>query len=336
MPILSVIIPVFNVASYLDECLTSVTKQDYQDIEIICVDDGSTDDSGLILDTWGKRDNRIVVIHQKNQGVSSARNSGLRCAKGDFITFVDADDKVRHDIYTTSLKTMIEHCLDTFIFAFETFPKNKVETTGFITNEVLSHHQLFDSNPRIQTKNSLCFNWRFVFRANVLKNNQLLFDENIAIGEDMIYNIDAICHSHRIMVTDKPLYLYRKNNPNSAMSKNFKPKLEESLVRMYDHKIEQLSKYQLNRHISYVQDLAEYTILIYLRMLVENAYNNPTNKCSSIEIRRILSLPFIRNSFKTIGHRNIYKNSNEYLFYLAQKYRLMPIVMNIYNKLYLK
>ena len=336
MPLLSIIIPVYNVASYLDECIKSVVEQSYTDVEIICVDDGSMDGSGLLLDEWSKRDGRISVIHQENKGVSSARNFGLKMAHGEYITFVDADDKVRRDIYTSSMKAICENRLDAYIFAFETFPQGKVESTGFKTGEVLTYHQLFDSNPQVQSRNSLCFNWRFVFRADVLKNNHILFNEHIAIGEDMIYNIDAICHSKRIMATDESLYLYRKDNLQSAMSLKFKPSLEASLVRMYDRKLEQLIEYGLKVHKSYVFDLAQYTIKTYLRMMVRNLYYSPEPIDRPSEIMRLHSLFMIKDAFRKVGFHNIGLNKKEYLFFLAQKYRMKSFLIPQYDQMFCK
>lgn len=332
MPLLSVIIPVYNVAPYLDECIASVVGQNYTDIEIICVNDGSTDGSDELLDQWAERDGRIIVIHQNNQGVSSARNNGLKKAKGVYVTFVDADDVVRPHIYSWSLKAIEINRLDAFIFAFETYPSLQIETTGFPNGIVLNYHQLFASNPSIQSRNSLCFSWRFVFRTEIIKTNQLFYDPDISIGEDMIYNVDVICHCHRIMVTDKPLYLYRKNNPNSAMTIPFKPTLEQSLSKMFDYKLEQLSRYGLMQYKNYPKDIAKYTIMVYLRLLIENAYANPMVNDMRSEIRRILSLPFIRKSFDYIGFRNIHSSINEYIFYLALKFKIMPVVERVYNR----
>lgn len=163
MPILSVIIPVYNVSFYLEECLSSVVHQSLQDIEIICINDGSTDNSLEILKKWGKKDNRIVILNQENKGVSAARNEGLKIAKGNYITFVDADDMVCPNIYSSLIPKMQIYELDAYIFAFKTFPNEKIETIGFPTNRILTWQELFASNPQIQSKKSLCFNWRFIY-----------------------------------------------------------------------------------------------------------------------------------------------------------------------------
>ena len=95
--IISIIVPVYNVESYLPMCIDSILSQKFKDFELILIDDGSTDESGKICDKYIKKDPRIKVIHQRNQGLSAARNSGIEIAKGDFITFIDSDDKVTNN-----------------------------------------------------------------------------------------------------------------------------------------------------------------------------------------------------------------------------------------------
>ncbi|HJD96893.1 glycosyltransferase, partial [Mailhella massiliensis] len=105
-PFLSVIIPVYNVEKYLARCLDSVLAQSFSDMEIICVDDGSTDSSPDILRAYAARDARIRLIHQKNRGIAAARNAGLDAAAGRYVAFVDSDDAVTPDIY----KSIFSHC----------------------------------------------------------------------------------------------------------------------------------------------------------------------------------------------------------------------------------
>ena len=106
--LISIIIPVYNVEKYLEDCLNSVVNQTYKNLEIILIDDGSTDNSGKICDLYAKKDNRIVVIHKENAGVSSARNVGLKIAKGLYIGFVDPDDYIAEDMYEILYQNIIK------------------------------------------------------------------------------------------------------------------------------------------------------------------------------------------------------------------------------------
>ena len=111
-PLISVIIPVYNVEKYLRRCLDSVIAQTYQNLEIICVDDGSIDESGRICDQYAVRDARIKVIHQENQGRSAARNKGLDAAEGEYIAFVDSDDYILEDMYKKMLDKLLNYNVD--------------------------------------------------------------------------------------------------------------------------------------------------------------------------------------------------------------------------------
>lgn len=106
MAILSIIVPVYNVEQYLPRCIDSILEQTFQNFELILVDDGSKDKSGEICDEFAKKDNRIIVIHQENKGVNTARNAGLDIATGSYITFVDSDDWIQPDSYCKSIGLM--------------------------------------------------------------------------------------------------------------------------------------------------------------------------------------------------------------------------------------
>ena len=334
MPSLSVIIPVYNTALYLDECLESVLNQDYPDIEVICVDDGSDDESPAILERWQAKDPRVRVIRQEHKGPSAARNTALELVSGDFITFVDADDKVSGTIYSETMPIMDNRSLDVMIFSFRTFPNKDEFSLSIPLDQVMSYQELFHSSRRLQSSNSLCFCWRFLINSSIIKDNRLSFDEQILIGEDMVFNIEVLCHCDSIMAVDRPLYLHRTDNADSLMTMRFNPNLESSFSRMYEVKKRQISSYGLADGNDYLEDLQEYSILIYLRKFISNAFNNPAKGNMKKTVKHILELDMIREAFKAIGFRNIYPTWKEYLFYLAQKFKIMPVVMRVYSRIY--
>ena len=332
-PTLSIIIPIYNASPYLDDCLHSITSQDYQDIEVLCVDNGSTDNSSAILTQWALKDDRIRIFQQENNGPSAARNKGLNLAKGDFITFVDADDMVTKNIYTGSMSQIQKQNLDVYAFAIKSYPSGNVRKSSFPTKIVMTPLQLFESNNHIQSENALCFSVRYIFRTSIIRDNHIEFNESIHFGEDMLFNVDAVCHSSRIMITDEPFYLYRKNS-SSAMSQPFKPKLKDSLVKAYDIKMEQIDKYHIDEKGFYRKDIAEYYIKEFLPLLISNEFHRPIQENLSKAICEIFDLKMIKESFIRVGFKNIYPSFGAYVFYLIQKFRIYPVILYIYKKNY--
>ena len=111
-PLITVVLPIYNVAKWLDTCIQSIVKQTYRNLQIILVDDGSTDESPTICERWAAKDNRINVVHQQNAGLSAARNTGLRLRKGEYVCFVDSDDYVEHDYVQRMLDTALAEQAD--------------------------------------------------------------------------------------------------------------------------------------------------------------------------------------------------------------------------------
>ena len=125
--VISVIVPVYNVAAYLPECLDSILSQDYDKLEVILIDDGSTDDSGAICDDYARRDSRIRVIHQKNGGAAAAKNAGLRAATGEYLSFADSDDFLEPGAYAYMLALLKENDADIVRCAFQNRFRTRTE-----------------------------------------------------------------------------------------------------------------------------------------------------------------------------------------------------------------
>ena len=124
--LISVIVPVYNVEKYLEKCVSSIVNQTYKNLEIMLVDDGSTDSSGKMCDEFAKKDDRIKVIHKPNGGLSDARNSALKIAKGDYIGFVDSDDYIADDMFETLCDLMEDNNSDISIVSFYEIYNNKL------------------------------------------------------------------------------------------------------------------------------------------------------------------------------------------------------------------
>ena len=143
---ISIILPVYNTKEYLDQCISSVLNQTYTNIELICVDDGSSDGSEKIVDKYASHDSRVIVVHQKNAGEGAARNAGLRLATGDVWGFIDCDDWLELDMYETLLNAMKEHKADISVGSwFEEFPDggSPVKNTEPVEHNIFDNHQLY-------------------------------------------------------------------------------------------------------------------------------------------------------------------------------------------------
>lgn len=210
MPLISLIIPAYNVEKYLDGCLGSVTAQTYENLEIILVDDGSEDTSGAICDRWAERDHRIQVIHKKNGGPSSARNAGLDRAKGELIMFVDSDDLLHrqicehlyHCLSTAGADIAIcdpVHIFDMTQFKFTFSEQRRIMAAGEAIREMWYQHSFLSS----------C--WGKLYRRRVLEN--LRFTEG-RLYEDIDLLHQVFWRADRIVYDPSKLYGYvhRKNS----------------------------------------------------------------------------------------------------------------------------
>lgn len=214
---LSVIITAYNVESYIEECVKSVCNQTYRNLEIIIVDDGSTDQSGTICENFAKEDERITVIHRPNGGVSLARNIGLAASSGEYIAFVDGDDYLDTSMYE-SLVSCIEQyssqmavCSFYFTYGAKKKKYKKCMQDGeYVPTEYL---QAWMKTPFDYYYSVV---WNKIFRLDVMKENKLWFDETLIVMEDLKLTLELLSHITSIAVCAKALYCYRKNNPQAV------------------------------------------------------------------------------------------------------------------------
>jgi glycosyltransferase involved in cell wall biosynthesis len=208
---ISVIIPVFNATPFVEKCVRSVMNQTLKEIEIILVNDGSTDNSLSILNALAKEDSRLQVFSRENKGVSSARNFGLEKAKGEFIAFADADDWLEPSMYESLYKAIKENNCDWAIcnvnvIIEDLFVKTRLnlqdEVVDLNTKRIEALHQLM----RFKYDNA---NWNKLFNTALIKEHHLRFDEGITIWEDLLFNLSYLHFAEKIAVVAAPLYNYR-------------------------------------------------------------------------------------------------------------------------------
>lgn len=213
-PLISIVVPIYNTGSYLQKCIESLINQSYENIEIILVNDGSTDNSKQICDDYKEKDSRIKVIHKKNEGVSRARNTGIHHSTGGYLCFVDGDDFVMQD-YVEYLYELIgdesEISLTTDMFG--NFSKNQVAEE---VKEIWT--------PEVAVESILCYRvpigcYCKMFKREFLLKNNLLFSSDIFIGEGFNFNVDCFQRANSIVRGNRKVYYYRRDNELSATTK---------------------------------------------------------------------------------------------------------------------
>lgn len=212
MPKISVIIPVYNVEKYLAECLTSVVNQTFKDIEIICVNDGSTDNSPKILEEFAQKDDRIRIINQENQGLSAARNTGLEVATGEYVSFIDSDDFVRTDLYADIQKLLPAELI---CFNAKIFPISEKYRT--LQNYIQCQ---FDGEQPMEEKLILKTNvhvWNKVFRTSIIKENNIRFPKGLYF-EDFPFVCEYMLSINSVKFFGGKGYYFYRQQPNSLMN----------------------------------------------------------------------------------------------------------------------
>lgn len=217
--LLSIIVPVYKVEKYLPRCLDSILAQTYKNLEVLLIDDGSPDNSGAICDEYASRDNRIRVFHKENNGVSSARNLGLKEAKGEYIGFVDSDDFIASEMYAVLVANLEEHDADISICGFVQEDTSGVFHRYFkedITINLSTDEQI---ECLLENRYYRCSIWDRIFKKEVLNN--VSFHKDIKIYEDMLFDYEAIKNSQKAVYTSTPYYYYCENDSNSAARSPF-------------------------------------------------------------------------------------------------------------------
>lgn len=216
---ISIIVPVYNVEKYVEKCIQSLINQSYKNIEIILVDDGSNDRSNKIIDEYAKVDSRILTIHQKNKGVSAARNAGLKVATGEYVGFVDPDDYVDYQMYETMLKKIELNMSDLAVCGFSKVTELSDKEEIFeIKDELLSPKKcvedLFDFRGGYAIKPSV---WNKLFRRD--KIGDLKFDENIGISEVLKFVVQYILKCNSIVYVKQAFYKNLQRDGSITRSK---------------------------------------------------------------------------------------------------------------------
>ena len=257
--IISVIVPVYNVKDYLDECLESIVNQLYTALEIILVDDGSTDGSAEICDNWLKRDSRVRVVHKENGGLSDARNAGMSIATGEYVGFVDGDDKIAKEMYSRLHDLMVEKQADMVCcnhLRFGTLNYSN-DCTGKIECYTQSEFlKMYMEYPRWFSP-SACMK---LYKAGSIQD---VFFEKGVYYEDIMWTLKCALQCTTIVYADEPLYQYRCREGSIITTGDNNGVIGEKEVTDHIYEFKKLENYWREKGNSFYADSAakEYLII---------------------------------------------------------------------------
>ena len=214
VPLVSIIVPVYNAERYIDKCINSILEQTYPHIELLLIDDGSPDKSGAICDRYAQKDNRVRVFHKQNAGVSAARNTGINQAKGEFITFVDSDDWLEPQCIGECLNIINKNKLD-----FLQFSSKRVNDKGDILFLKTGETPILNASQYIEADQIYIAAGCSIYRTSIINATNLKFDEDLKLGEDQLFIYHYISKCQSCMRIKDTFYNYRLN-PESACTIN--------------------------------------------------------------------------------------------------------------------
>lgn len=316
-PLISIIVPVYNVEKYLDKCLESITNQIYKNLEIIIVDDGSPDNCGSICDSWKKKDNRIIVIHQNNMGLSGARNSGMKIAKGKYLAFVDSDDIISDSYISLMYDNMVKNKADLVgceatsdlekLYSCKT--ANDTKFTIDITINPLLYYMEKDNDAV----------WHRLYAAELLRD---IWFEVGAENEDIIFTYNVFRKSKKYVRLFCKLYYWNLVPPSLSRGKvkSIKNHSEEVVNDLIDRK----ANYKIINAAKVRRDMFTYRIIT--RVLRFGTANEAIQKSFDCAI----------NSYVTTFRRDLRLILKAFRFRVVDKAQIILICIsfNLYKKMY--
>ncbi|NDW19004.1 glycosyltransferase [Dysgonomonas sp. 216] len=334
--LISVIIPVYNTEKYLSRCLDSVIKQTYTKLEIILINDGSTDSSGDICDNYAQQDSRIKVVHKKNAGVSAARNSGLMYANGDYISFIDSDDRIEHNMYEI-LTSHLKDC-QADIVRFNAYRgkhiMNRIPFDGLYENQKLKTEILHTMIGADKFGGTFIQGvlWMHLFKRVVIEDNNIRFSPDLRQNEDRLFTITTISHSKSVLFVNDVLYHYELNG--DSLTQSYKEgRWEQELIYL------DMLKQNVIEPLSRADNKMDLTPRLQndylLRAIVSIHYEFFTGHSNPFNFKKKRIAHIIKDKNVRISSRNIRKNKislkeNILLFFI--KYRC-SLFLSIFEEL---
>lgn len=308
-PLISVIIAVYNPGKYLRACLDSIVNQTYKNLEIILVDDGSTDDSLAVCKEYAEKDNRIIVHHKENSGVSATRNQGIRLAHGDYFSFIDSDDFIELDTYEYLINLMQEHQVDIVNHEhFVTKPNKEIVHT--------SPEHAYGKFNRKDGMNVVLHYYPFACNKLFSKKtiNKLWFDETICRGEDSLFAHFAFDKAESVYFDNRPLYHYVQSEDSAVRGSFRKSQLTAvNLIPIYD-------SFLSEKH----PELYDYGMSCMLHLMTTLYFDMRCDKANFSKEQK-----FIAKEFKTLYPKVNLKNISKKDKLLYKAFKISPTLFYI-------
>ena len=341
-PQVSIIVPVYNVENYIERCLNSLVNQTFKDIEIITINDGSTDKSLELINKYVKEDIRVSVIDLGDEGVSYCRNLGIEKANGKYIMFVDSDDWIDFNMVEVMYKKAEENNIDlvmcSYIREFKDHSKEKIFNLpeeiiykeDKVKNELLRKlvgpvkEEL--SNPEML--DALGTVWGKLYRADIFKENKINFVDLKEIGsaEDTLFNIFTFNYLSKVMFLNKPMYHYWRDNPKSVTSQ-YNPKLKEQRKVFFKYISDFIKENNFGQVFEEALNNRICTSVLGLG-LIECSKNNKISRINKIKnIKIIINEEYIRNAYKNLELKYFSIHWRIFYFFIKNKMSFCSYLM---------
>ena len=325
---LSVIVPVFNVENYLHKCIDSIINQTFKDLEIILVNDGSTDASPKICDDYAQKDVRVKVIHQENAGVSVARNNGINNALGNYVTFVDSDDWLEPSMYETMFAiTQSKNASDIIMCDFVTIKNNiKQEVSSNLRNGFYTKQQIINElYPTLLVTEdfgripivSVC---SCLFKRSIFVDNKIKFNADLKYSEDYLFMADVMINANSFYYL-KHKYFYNYLQYEESRSKKFQAVWWDNLLYL-NEELENLLK--SNKEFDFTRQIKLqllHSVLLILNSICKNDGMDFYTKRK--EIKFIVNQPKLTQVFSNLSLKNQRKSLKLILFFIKHKMAFM-------------
>lgn len=328
MDLISIIVPIYNAENYLKQCIGSILSQTYTDFELILVNDGSTDNSFEICNRYEKIDDRVHVITKTNSGVSDARNQGLEFASGEFICFVDADDRIKEDFVEVLYRELLCDDVDVVFCGFQydydgrLIDKKPRMPSGVYHTTDIKKVIIDDGTMSGILFGSACC---AMYKKGIIEEHGLAFNKEIKLNEDGLFNIEYCAQANRVKVlSDQYLYIYRQNESSATKMPTVVNRAAVATAKIAEICKDQEIDMNLNQQLG-ARKVTE-AFWMVLKLCSDKNPNNLNNTVKSLKI--LLSDVELRDSYQYINLREINKYKHVYYYLMKNKHYRALYVLN--------